>query len=128
MPLDEILSEETQSLIDQMFEIARGEREELKDVVMVGLAAPQIGIAKRIILVDVGIDGKTKELGELKAYINPQIIWSSSETVEGKEGCFSVDGHIVGIVPRALVVEVAAYDRQGNPIQAQFSGYTARIF
>src|SRR5689334_3084831 len=54
VPVDEILSEETQAIIDRMFDIAKGERIDTGEhPVMVGLAAPQIGIRKRIILVDI---------------------------------------------------------------------------
>ncbi len=128
IPIEKIGSKEIQSLIDQMFEIARGEREDIEKRVMVGLAAPQIGIRKRVILVDVGIDTQKKEFGELRAYINPKIIWSSPEKEEYKEGCFSVADQVVGIVPRAHSIQIKAYDRHGTQIVAEFSGYTARIF
>lgn len=126
VPVHEISSEEVQSIIDQMIEIAGGERTDAEKRVMVGLAAPQIGICKRIILVDTGANEK-RELGELKAYINPKIIWSSSEHEEGKEGCYSVDSRVVGIVSRAVQVKITAFDRQGNFITEEFSGFPARI-
>ena len=81
VPVDEILSEEIQMIIDQMVEIAGGERADTEKRVMVGLAAPQIGICKQIVLVDIGANEK-RELGVLKAYINPQIVWSSQEQEE----------------------------------------------
>lgn len=129
VPIDEILSEETQAIIDRMYEVAKGERDDTGEKrVMVGLAAPQIGIRKRIILVDVGVDSDRKELGTLMAYINPEIIWYSEEVVEGREGCYSVDSRVVGIVPRARAIRIKAIDREGHSIVREFSGFTARIF
>lgn len=129
VPSSEILSEEIQSIIDQMFLVARGKREDTgENRVMVGLAAPQIGCSKRIILVDVGVDSDRKELGSLIAYINPEITWYSDEIVEGREGCYSVDSRIVGIVPRSERICIKALDRKGVPISEEFSGFTARIF
>jgi len=126
--IENIESQEIQSIIDRMFQIAGGNRSDPNARVMVGLAAPQIGIGKRIILVDIGIDNEKHELGELTAFINPEIIWSSSEIVYGREGCFSVDSRILGIVPRSQSVKIKAFDRQGNLIVAEYSGFTARIF
>jgi peptide deformylase len=125
----EILSEETQSIIDQMFLIARGERDESgEQPVMVGLAAPQIGYSKRIILVDVGVNDSKRELGSLIAYINPEITWYSEEIVEGREGCYSVDSRVIGLVPRSEKIRLKALDRNGLPISEEFSGLTAAIF
>jgi peptide deformylase len=128
VPIQEILSDETQSLIDRMFEIAKGERTDLENRVMVGLAAPQIGIAKRIILVDIGMECDRKAFGELTAFINPEIVWYSDEKEYGREGCYSVDARMLGIVSRAVSIKVTALDRQGNPVAAEFSGFTAKIF
>lgn len=128
VPLEEIASEEIQSIIDQMYSIAKGEREDLENRVMVGLAAPQIGIAKCIILVDLGVEADRKNLGELKAFINPKIVWASEEKIEGREGCYSVDRRVLGIVHRAARIKVIAYDRHGNYLSEEFSGFTARIF
>ncbi len=128
VPIHEILSEETQSIIDRMFEVARGERSSTEKRFMIGLAAPQIGIAKRIILVDVGVGNDRENPGELVAFINPEIVWHSEEKDEQREGCYSVDSHVVGIVSRSLSIRFTAYDREGNPIAEELSGFTARIF
>ncbi len=128
VPPEDIQSPEIQGLINTMFSIAQGERTEEGGRVMVGLAAPQIGILKRIILVDIGIEQTKKELGTLTVFINPEIISESSELVEGKEGCFSVDHHVVGVVPRAKSVKIRAYNREGQLITGEYTDYTARIF
>ena len=63
IPLSEIHSKETQDLIDGMFKISHGERGEPEKRGLVGLAAPQIGILKRVIIVDIGVDTRRKEWG-----------------------------------------------------------------
>lgn len=125
---DEVLSEEIQMVIDQMYEIAAKERRPGSIRGMVGLAAPQVGIDKRIILVDIGFNDVKKEWGELKVYINPQIVWRSEEQLIRREGCYSVDAHINGILSRAERVKIVAIDRNGDPVCEEFSGLTARIF
>ncbi len=128
VPVSEIQSKEIQDLVDWMLKISSGERNDPEQGGLVGLAAPQVGIFKRIIIVDVGVDTKRKEWGELKVYINPRITQQSSELVTDREGCFSVDSHVCGLVPRAKWVKIAAFDREGNPIQEEHFDYTARIF
>jgi len=58
IPIDEITSSDTQSTIAQMLKVALGEQMDESKPLLVGLAAPQIGISKRIILVDVSANGK----------------------------------------------------------------------
>ena len=118
----------TQSIIDQMFEAAQGERTDGIKRSLVGLAAPQIGIAKRIILVDMAVKSERNVLGDLKAFVNPEILWHSEEVLWDREGCFSVDRRIGGVVPRAESIKLIAYDRYGNPIIQEIIGFTARIF
>jgi peptide deformylase len=126
--IEDIVSEELQSIIDHMMDIAKGNQVDVGNGVMVGLAAPQIGIMKRIIIVDCGVDDDRKSLGHLVPYINPQIIWHSDVILRGPEGCYSVDEHLDGIIPRFESVQITAYDREGNFVDRIFSGFTARIF
>lgn len=128
VPIHEISTKEIQDIIDEMYAIARGERDDSHQRVMVGLAAPQIGISKRIILVDVGVDKERKNLGELRAYINPHIIWSSLECNEGRESCYSVDFRLAGVVSRPSHIKISAYTREGELISEEFRDFTARIF
>ena len=72
----------------------------------VGLAAPQVGILKRAVVIDIG-EGKIE-------LINPKIV-SQEGTQNGSEGCLSVPG-VFGMVERPLKVTVDAQDRHGNPI------------
>jgi peptide deformylase len=87
----------------------------------VGLAAPQIGIQKRVIVLDPH-DGET----ELIELINPEIIHADGEQL-GAEGCLSIPG-LNGDVNRKLNITVTGWDREGNEITIEASEYLARIF
>lgn len=84
----------------------------------VGLAAPQVGILKRIVVIDIG-DG-------LLELINPEIIETSGEQI-GEEGCLSVIGES-GIVRRANIVKVRAYNRKGQLFEIEGEELLARAF
>lgn len=86
----------------------------------VGLAAPQIGILKRVIIVDVGDDNGLIEM------INPEIVSKEGEQL-GQEGCLSIPG-LRGDVNRAMKVTVRGLDRDGNEIVITGSELLARAF
>ncbi|HEU0081130.1 MAG TPA: peptide deformylase [Candidatus Paceibacterota bacterium] len=112
--------------IKSLWRIAFGEQKIISKPLLVGLAAPQVGISRRIILVDVAADGKGK-VGDLRLYINPEIISTSPEKSEWYEGCFSTSC-VCGIVARHDRIKIRALDINGNLIEEEHSGYTARIF
>jgi len=87
----------------------------------VGLAAPQIGIEKRVIVVDTG-----EEDGGLMEMVNPEIIESEGEQL-GPEGCLSIPG-LNGDVRRALRVKLRGQDRYGNDITIEAKEFQARAF
>lgn len=84
----------------------------------VGLAAPQVGILKRVVVIDIG-DG-------LIELINPEIIETSGEQI-GEEGCLSVIGES-GIVRRPNVVKVRAYNRKCQLFEIEGEELLARAF
>ena len=84
-----------------------------------GLAAPQIGILRRVCVV-MDQDETYLEL------VNPQIVEQEGEQ-EGFEGCLSLSG-MYGIVKRPMKVKVQAQDRHGNPVEYEREGITARCF
>jgi len=86
----------------------------------VGFAAPQIGILKRVIVVDVGDEHGLIEM------VNPEIVEREGEQI-GPEGCLSIPG-LNGIVRRAQRVVVKGQDRNGNPFTVDAEGYLARAF
>ena len=106
------MTERTSQLIDDMIET-------LYDANGVGLAAPQVGILKRIVVIDT-----TGE--DLLVLINPRIIESDGEQT-GYEGCLSIPGKS-GIVTRPNYVTVAALDRDMNPIELEGTELLARAF
>lgn len=83
-----------------------------------GLAAPQVGVLRRIVLVEV-------EEGELYEMINPEIIERSEETQEELEGCLSVPGKW-GITKRPITVTVKAMNRKGEYYTLTGSNLLAR--
>jgi peptide deformylase len=85
----------------------------------VGLAAPQVGIPKAVVVVDIG-----EGLIEL---VNPRILSRSQEEEESVEGCLSLPGRHCW-VPRALQVKVEAQDRTGKTFQIEGEGLLARAF
>lgn len=126
IPVREITSDATKKDIDEMLTVAYGNQGDTLKKTLVGLAANQIGIMKRIILVDTGADGRG-HVSHLRAFINPEIVWKSSEQSEWYEGCYST-GQITGIVRRPRAVRVHAYTPDGREITEKHAGYVGRIF
>ena len=96
--------------------------DDMKDTLLdangVGLAAPQVGILRRVVLVDNG-----EEILEL---VNPELVETSGEQT-GVEGCLSVPGRY-GLVTRPMYAKVRAQDRNGNWFEADGEELTARCF
>ena len=92
--------------------------ETLEDSGGVGLAAPQVGILRRVVLVDNG-----EEVLEL---VNPTLVETDGEQ-EGPEGCLSVPG-TYGLVKRPYYAKVRAQDRNGNWFETDGEELTARCF
>lgn len=111
-PVDEI-NERITTLLDDMAET-------MYESGGVGLAAPQVGILRRVAVVDVG-----EEFGDgLLELINPEIIASSGEQTEA-EGCLSVPEYI-GTVTRPETITVRAQNRTGETFEKTVSGFFAR--
>ena len=84
----------------------------------VGLAAPQVGILRRVVIVDVG--------DEILELVNPTLVETSGEQI-GAEGCLSVPGRY-GLVKRPNVAKVKAQDRYGEWFEAEGEELIARCF
>lgn len=95
--------------------------ETMYDAGGVGLAAPQIGIPKRVIV----LDPHDEETGLIEM-INPEIIAAEGEQL-GPEGCLSIPG-LNGEVKRKQRITVKGWDRNGNEIVIDASDFLARIF
>ncbi len=85
----------------------------------IGLAAPQVGVSKRLFIV--GLDDEP-----LRVFINPRIIASSEETCEYEEGCLSFPGLYFGVV-RPSAVDIEALDMYGKPFRLSADGLLARV-
>ena len=103
----------------RLFDLIDDMRETLTEANGLGLAAPQIGILRRIVLV-------INEEDEMLELVNPEIIAQEGEQ-EGLEGCLSVPGYY-GEVKRPMWVKVRAQDRKGNFCEVEGSDLTARCF
>jgi peptide deformylase len=116
-----------QTLIDDMIDTMR-------DAPGVGLAAPQVGISERLIVVEYAeqpeeVEGEEHKEVKPKLYvmINPEIVKTSEETVMGVEGCLSVPG-LVGEVERFSEIQIKGLNRRGQPMKVKAKGWLARIF
>jgi len=126
----EILSSEMQRLIEEM-------RETMREAPGVGLAAPQIGRALQLAVVeDREQYHKDIDPGQLAArerkpvpftvLVNPEITWRSDDTKEFFEGCLSLAG-FSAIVPRARSIRVNYLDEDATPCSVDATGWHARI-
>jgi peptide deformylase len=111
----ESIDAHTQHLIEEMLETmysARG----------IGLAANQVGIPKRVCVIDVSLKEDKKPLIVL---INPLII-EKEGTVEAEEGCLSIPGYMTAI-KRAERVYIRGLNREGKPVEIEGAGLLARV-
>lgn len=104
---------------EKLWELLEDMKETLIESNGVGLAAPQIGILRRVVLV-INDEGTILEL------INPEIIEESGEQ-DGLEGCLSVPGYY-GFVTRPMFVKVRAQNRRGEWVEHEGEELTARCF
>lgn len=125
-PIQELLERMLKVASDQQHASPNGGKPGEKRRMLVGLAAPQIGESVRIIAVDTKVQADRKIPGKLECFINPEIVWRSRETVEGREGCFSA-GPVWGLVRRPVAVKIRAFDKTGKHVERIFEGFQARI-
>ena len=111
-PVTEI-NDRIRSILDDMAET-------MHDAGGVGLAAPQVGILRRMFVVQIDPEGPLYEL------INPQIMETDGEQT-GDEGCLSVPGY-VGMVTRPNYVKIKGLDRNGNSVEYEGTELLARAF
>jgi len=107
------VDDEVRRLVDDMFETMRAAHG-------VGLAANQVGIARRVAVVDVGEEGPPPLV-----LINPKIVESGTELDTAEEGCLSIP-EIYSEVDRPNAIVLEALDRDGKPYRLNVTGYKAR--
>jgi peptide deformylase len=111
---------EIQTLIDDMIETMRAEPG-------VGLAANQVGVSLRLIVVEYGDDEDEEAPPKLYVVVNPQFSRLSKEMVVGTEACLSIPGY-AGNVERHEGLTVKGLNRRGQPVTIKAKGWLARIF
>lgn len=116
-----VINNDLQVLIDNMIETMR-------DAPGVGLAAPQVGVSERVIVVEYPEDD-TKEDSPKKLYvvINPEIKSSSKDVETGIEACLSIPG-LHGEVERSKQLKITGLTRHGQPITIKAKDWLARVF
>ena len=119
---DEILRERAKEVTkfdERIYKLLNNMMETLIKEDGVGLAAPQIGVSKRVII------AYKEDIDKVIEIINPEIISASGEQI-GEEGCLSVPGK-VGSVKRANNIVVTGQNADGQPIEYHATGMFARI-
>jgi peptide deformylase len=104
-------------LIDDMLETTRAANG-------VGLAAPQVGVGLRVMVIEIPEERQDPHSGERVVLCNPEIVKAEGEQI-GDEGCLSIPGY-VGIIRRAEKVTVKGLNRKGKEIRVQGEGLLAR--
>jgi peptide deformylase len=109
-----------QVLIDDMVETMRA-------APGVGLAASQVNVSQRVIVVEFGDEEDEQTPAKLYTVVNPEIVRPAQETEKGTEACLSVPGFL-GEVERVSSLTVKGQNRHGLPIRIKAKGWLARIF
>lgn len=113
----ESIDTEFQRLIDDMIET-------MYAAPGIGLAAPQVGVSKQLIVIDISHREEEKQKTPLLVLINP-VVKASEGEIESEEGCLSLPGY-TATVKRAEKVFVQALDREGRPVSIEGEGLLCR--
>ncbi len=105
---------------DNLAILADEMRKSMKRASGVGLAAPQVGVGKRLFVTAAPDD-------EFRVFVNPEILGTSVDEVWMEEGCLSVPG-IYSSVKRPKKIAIQAQDLEGNFFKMKLSGFLARVF
>jgi peptide deformylase len=121
-PIEKISSAQTQKIIQDLTDTMRA-------CALVGIAAPQIGISKRIFISEIRAkNSRGAEADSLRVFINPVITWTSKKKVSDWEGCGSVaNSNLFAKVKRPESVTVTAQNENGELFVLKASGLLARI-
>ena len=121
VPPSEIGTPEFQRLVDDLIETMR-------EYDGAGLAAPQVHVAKRVVVMEVARNPRYPDAPALplSVIINPRIRPCTDRRVEVAEGCLSVP-ELRGVVPRVAEVELEALDRDGARVRSRFQNFAAAV-
>ena len=120
-PVEDLGSPELKQLVADMTETMKAKNG-------AGLAAPQIGVGRRVVIFGVEKNPRYPHAEEVPftVLVNPRITMLTKEVEEDWEGCLSVPG-MRGIVPRYTKLRYTGFDADGNPIDRVAEGFHARV-
>jgi len=113
------VAEPVREVDDRIRQLVSDMAETMYDAPGVGLAATQVDVHERVIVIDVSEDGN-----QLRVLINPEIIWKSDELQVYEEGCLSVPG-VYDQVERAAQIRVRALNEKGETYEFDADGLLA---
>jgi peptide deformylase len=103
-------AEEVQAFDDDLRALVRDMWETMYHADGIGLAAPQVGVSRRVLVVDL----RREEEPEARvALVNPRVVWASDEREKAPEGCLSIPG-MEEVVERPRAVRIEGFDPEGN--------------
>ncbi len=114
-PVDGV-DDELRQLMDDMLDT-------MYDAPGIGLAAPQVGVSKRVVVVDIAHEDEPKAPLYM---VNPELVWVSDEDATYEEGCLSVPEHYADVV-RPAEIRVRYLDRDGKSQELQTGGLLATV-
>lgn len=118
------ITDETRKIVDDMIELSLDWEKDHPYEISAAMAAPQMGVNKRIIIVR--DDTATKDNKSFTALIDPEVIKTEGKMVEDYEGCLSVPT-IYGLVPRPEKARIKAKTLDGVEVRIKAKGQTARM-
>lgn len=121
-PILREVADEVEEFDDELRSLVRDMFETMYHAEGIGLAAPQIGVARRVLVIDLRLED---EEDQQIALVNPRLTWQSDQTEKQTEGCLSIPG-LEEIVRRPAEVRVEAHDPDGNPIDIEADDLFAR--
>lgn len=121
-PILREVAEEVQEFDDELRALVRDMFATMYRAEGIGLAAPQIGLSKRLLVIDLRREG---EDDEQIALVNPRLVWQSEELHKQSEGCLSIPG-LEEIVERPKEVRVEGRDPHGEPVSIEAEDLLAR--
>jgi peptide deformylase len=122
-PVLRTTADEVSDFDDELRTLVRDMFESMYRAEGIGLAAPQVGILKRVLVVDL----RREEEPEARvAVVNPVVTWASGELDKAAEGCLSIPG-IEDVVVRPWAVKIEGYDPKGRPVSLEAEELFSRV-
>lgn len=122
-------SEPVKKITKDIRQLAQDIKDTIDENPAVGLAAPQIGILKRVFGARMGYDEESEDekQAQVEIFINPEILESSEELSRGYDACLSIPG-MLGYTDRNQKIKVRYLDEHGKKVERDLEGMDARVF